>query len=70
MSKLEVRLKAIDEEAKRLRLSETSITRDVGIKSFINVSRSEADINRLVTSNITTRITPIRRTAPPSPKII
>jgi len=74
VSKLEVRLDAMDEEAKWLRSSKTSTSRDVGMESFTSVSRSEADTNRSVASisqhdsNIITRMTPMRRTAPPSPK--
>jgi len=68
VSKLEVGLEAMDEEAKRLKLSETPTSRDVGMESFTNVSRSEADTNRPAASNITTRMTPMRGTAPPSPK--
>lgn len=74
MSKLEVRLDAMDEDAKRLRSSETSTRKDVGMKSFTSASRSEACTDRPITRisqhdrNITTRMTPVRRTAPPSPK--
>ena len=74
VSKLEVRLDAMDEDAKRLRLSETSTKGDIGTESFTSVSRLDACINRSIASisqhdsNITTRTTPVRRTVPPSLK--
>ena len=74
VSKLENRLDAMDEEVKRLRSSETSTSRDVGMELFTSVSRLEADTNRSIAStsqhdsSITPQMTPMRRTAPPSPK--
>ena len=64
----------MDEDAKRLRSSETSTRRDMGMET--SVSRSEACTNRSIASisqhdgNISTRTTPVRRTVPPSPKTI
>lgn len=58
VSKVEVRLDAMDEDAKRLRSSETSTRRNTK-RSITSISQHDR--------NLTTRVTPVNRTAPPSP---